>query len=402
MKFLATNFFFITVLFSATCSASTVIQKLSFTPDKDNAWVARVGNKQLMLTDPDNHQSPRLWESALTVRNLKTKKSCSTETSLVESVYLYDLKSAIVEHVSGSTTYIDFIDLETCKEKYPGISAYTKGIEIRRDVIIVQPGCEESNHHIFQCSSASVYALKQAGQPVLLERESSILTHKVLGVGFVGIRYVYKPETPEAKFIAATASTWAPRVSLSTNEPSVHHVQVGGRELMVSHPADGFLDIFSLLTITDEKTGHDCHIRTWSVREIYPLPEADVLIFLSHAYNKSFIGFLDVKTCKEKFPRIEFNQFTTIEVLRDRIAIPPACKEADEDNKSVHQCEAARIYGFGPDHRPILLEPESKILTRQITGVEFSGDRHVENLGTRHAKLLPEEGWLSSIKKWSF
>lgn len=398
MKLQRTVFFLTTLLLSTSCpAAGEPLTELNFVHAGMGVWNARVGNKQFIYNDPDSE----LWESGLTVRDLKTQKLCSTGISLVTAVYFYDSRLAIVKHYSGSTTFIDFIDLETCKEKYPGISAYTKGVEVRRDRITIQPGCEEGGSHIFQCSSASIYALKQAGQPVLLKRESAILTHKILGVGFVGIRYVHKPETPEAKFFAATASTWMPRIALSTQEPSVHHLQVGDRELTVSHPADGFLDIFSSLTITDKRNSHTCHIRTWSVREIYPLPNTDVLMFLSHAYKKSFIGFLDVTTCKEKFPRIEFNQFTIIEILRDRIAIPPACKEADEDNKSVRQCEAARIYGFDPSHRPILLEHESNMLTRQITGVEFSGDRSVENLGTKHAKLLPEkEGWFLSIKNW--
>lgn len=398
MKLQRTVLFLTTLLLStAYPAAGEPLTKLSFVHAGKGVWNARVGNKQFIYNDPDSE----LWEIGLTVRDLKTQKLCSTGLSLVTAVYFYDSQLAIIDHYNGSTTLIDFIHLETCKEKYPGISAYTKGVEVRRDRITIQPGCEGADHQIFQCSSASVYALKQAGQPVLLERESAILTHKILGVGFVGIRYVHKPETPDAKFIAATASTWAPHVGLSTNEPSVHRVQVGGREVMVSHPADGFLDIFSSLTITDTKTSHTCHIRTWSVRDIYTLPEADILIFLSHAYNKSFLGFLDVTICKEKFPRIEFNWLATVEILQDRIAIPPKCKEADQNNKAVRQCEAARVYGFGPGHRPILLERESNMLTRQITGVEFSGHRYVENLATKHAKLLEkEEGWFSITKKW--
>lgn len=269
MKLQRTVFFLTTLLLGTTSlAAEEPLTELSFVHAGKGVWNGRVGDKQFIFNDPDSE----LWESGLTVRDLKTQKLCSTGISLVTAVYFYDSRLAIVKHYSGSTTLIDFIDLETCKEKYPGISAYTKGVEVRRDRITIQPGCEESGYHIFQCASASIYALKQAGKLVLLERESKILTHKILGVGFVGIRYVHKPETPEAKFIVATASTWMPRVGLSSQEPSVHHVQVGGRELTVSHPADGFLDIFSSLTVTDKKTGHACHMRTWSVREIYPHP----------------------------------------------------------------------------------------------------------------------------------
>ena len=160
MKLQRTVLFLTTFLLSMACpAAGEPLTTLSFVHAGKGVWNARVDNKQFILNDPDS----QLWESVLTVRDLKTQKLCSTGISLVTAVYFYDSQLAIVEHYSGSTTLIDFIDLETCKEKYPGISAYTKGIEVRRDVIIIQPGCEESNHLIFQCSSASVYALKQAG-----------------------------------------------------------------------------------------------------------------------------------------------------------------------------------------------------------------------------------------------
>ena len=120
MKLQRAVFFLMTFLLSTACpAAEEPLTKLSFVHAGKGVWNARVGNKQFIWNDPDS----QLWESGLTVRDLKTQKLCSTGISLVRAVYFYNSQLAIVKHYSGSTTYLDFIDLETCKEKYPGIRA---------------------------------------------------------------------------------------------------------------------------------------------------------------------------------------------------------------------------------------------------------------------------------------
>ena len=181
------------------------IQRIGFSPVAGSKFRAIVAEKELILESPDNAQHPSVWDSALQVTDARTKQSCATEQLLVVEVYApRDATMAIIFHYSGSMSFIDFVDLETCKPKYPQIAVYTEDIQVSYNQIVVFPGFECTDapaNTVCQCQAARVYRLGPKYRPMLDAKESLSLTQRHLGVAFKGEGWVYKPKTAQARLL---------------------------------------------------------------------------------------------------------------------------------------------------------------------------------------------------------
>ena len=181
------------------------IQRVWFVPVKGGKSRATVAAKELTLESPDDAQHPTVWDSALQVTDTHTKRSCTTEPWLVRKIYAPgDAAVAVLLHYSGSMSYIDFVDLETCKPKYPRLEVYTESIQVSYNQIAIFPGCECTDapaNTACQCQAARVYRLGPDYRPVLDTKESLSLTRRHLGVTFTGEGWVYKPKTAQARLL---------------------------------------------------------------------------------------------------------------------------------------------------------------------------------------------------------
>ena len=181
------------------------MQRIGFSPVAEGKFRATVATKELVLESPDNAQHPTVWDSALQVTDTRTKQSCATEQWLVVEVYApRDAAVAIIVSYSGSMSYINFVDLETCKPKYPRLEVYSESIQVSYNQIAIFPGCECTDapaNTACQCQAARVYRLGPDYRPVLDGKESLSLTQRHLGVAFTGEGWVYKPKTAQARLL---------------------------------------------------------------------------------------------------------------------------------------------------------------------------------------------------------
>lgn len=166
------------------------------------AYLATVGGKKLSLHEPDNPKQPTAWQGPLGIEDQRTRASCQADVSLITAAYGgEDAKTIIVVTYSGSLTYVRFLDLDTCKESYRTIKAYTEGVQVTGDRLTIQAGCEcPGQGRACSCSAAQVFALDSHQRPTQKEQESLDLTRRALGVAFQGTRNVFDPKTPKARF----------------------------------------------------------------------------------------------------------------------------------------------------------------------------------------------------------
>lgn len=193
---------------SSVAGVTQPLKSMGFTSSDGKKFHGEAGGKKLTLEDPDNAQFPTAWDSPLTVTDVKSGKSCKTDSWIVSSVYAgNDGKMAVVIATNAAMRDIHFVDLATCRSLYPSITVYSDEIQISYNQIALFPGCEctDKTKTNCQCQAARVYRLGLDNQPVLDEKESLALTKRYLGVEFTGERRVSKPMLPEAKLIKGSA-----------------------------------------------------------------------------------------------------------------------------------------------------------------------------------------------------
>lgn len=203
---LTTFAFFVILFFHSICFADD-IKRIPFSPAGDpKTYIYRtmVGDFKLELESPDHYKNPKVWDSPLYIYKKDSNKGCETESLLVTDVYFIEKAQMIlIKSYSGSMSYVDFIDIHTCKEKYRRIGAYAEKIIIDNNQIQIYPGCEcgWGNDQPCQCSAAKVMLLVKNFQPVIDKKASDELTRKIIGVVFEGDQEILFPKTKKARLI---------------------------------------------------------------------------------------------------------------------------------------------------------------------------------------------------------
>jgi hypothetical protein len=193
-------------LFNLICFGED-IRRVSFSLARDQAsyiYQAEVGNYKLELGNPNDYQRPTAWDSPLYIYEKDSIERCETESLLITDVYYFEKADMIlISSYNGSMRYINFIDPQTGKNRYPEIEAFTEKIDISSNQIEMYPGCEciDESNNSYQCSSAQVILFNTDFQPVLDVRASDELTKKIIGVVFRGDENILFPKTKDAKVI---------------------------------------------------------------------------------------------------------------------------------------------------------------------------------------------------------
>jgi hypothetical protein len=165
------------------------LQSIDFVTADGHTFTAAVAGKRLSLEDPDEPVAPTVWDSPLQVIDIPSGKSCQTESWLINRVYTgFDGKAAVVVAVNAARRDIHFVDLATCKSRYPMINAYTAEIQVSYNQIALFPGCECNDQAKTRClcQAARVYRLAPDYRPTLYDQASRALTRRYLGVEFTG------------------------------------------------------------------------------------------------------------------------------------------------------------------------------------------------------------------------
>jgi len=182
--------------------ASYAYEAARFEPsaDKRNS-VTTVGSVNLVLNGPDDIEKPSAWEGPLQVRHSDSGRSCEAAPSLITQVYVDTPRSvALVVSYSGSTTFLDFIQLDTCGAKWPRVEGFTERVVVNGDRVSIHPGCEGDGARAL-CTAGRVLQVHADKAPVILDGESRALTISVLGVDFTGQQRVENPKTPKARVV---------------------------------------------------------------------------------------------------------------------------------------------------------------------------------------------------------
>ena len=204
MKLQRAVFFLMTFLLSTTCpAAGEPFTKLIFVRAGNDTWKAKINGKEILFVNEEEPgQYPEIWTGDLQIRDLKTGLLCDTNFDMIGEVYARKNGKVIIAITEvGAGDYFQFIDIDTCKSKYPHIGGYSKRPHIKNNTIVSGPVCEELQPGKSSCSSANVYAFDAEARPVWLEKESMERTIQVLGVGFNGERLVENPRTKYAKLL---------------------------------------------------------------------------------------------------------------------------------------------------------------------------------------------------------
>ena len=189
---------------TSACLAAEPMKKLTFIPKGEGIWKANAGTVEVILTDTlKSKGTPEVWDGDLQTRDIKTGRLCNFNISMVGEVYARKGGNVIISITEvGAGEYFQFINIDTCEEKYPYLHGYSKRPHIKNNTIVSGPVCEQLlNENKAFCSSAEVYVLDADDHPVFQEKESMARTVQVLGVGFKGGRMVENPKTKTAKLL---------------------------------------------------------------------------------------------------------------------------------------------------------------------------------------------------------
>jgi len=138
------------------------------------------------------------------------------------------------------------------------------------------------------------------------------------------------------------------------------------------------------LEIRELPAGRACRAQMSLVTEVYVDGELNTSLVRSYSGSISFVDFVDVRTCAQQWPQLAV--FTErITVSGDRLIVSPGC-EAATPQRSL--CSAGQVLKLQRDRAPVLLDVESRKLTKDVVGVEFVGQAWVESPKTAHAKLV--------------
>ena len=206
MKLQRTVFFLVTFLLStAGPAAEAPFTKLNFVHAGNDVWKAKINGKEVLLANKEGtNQYPEawIWTGDLQIRDLKTGHLCAVNASMIGEVYAKRNGKVIIFITEvGAGEDFQFIDIDTCKDKYPYIHGHSKRPHIKNNTIVSEPGCEDPGPEKAFCSSANVYVLDAEARPVRSEKESMVRTIQVLGVGFTGGRLVENPRTKNARLL---------------------------------------------------------------------------------------------------------------------------------------------------------------------------------------------------------
>jgi hypothetical protein len=185
-----------------TVTPPVKFQLLAFSPAANGQWQARMEQATVTLLDPDKPDRPTAWDGPLRIQ-LSPAATCEAGLSLVTRVYgASGVDYLVALSYSGSMQYIHFVDLKSCREKWPVRSVYTERIDVAGDTLSVLPACEcPGGAEPCVCSAAQIYRLSAALSPQPLAAESLALTRKMLGVEFAGERKVLHPRTPTVELL---------------------------------------------------------------------------------------------------------------------------------------------------------------------------------------------------------
>ena len=185
-----------------TATPPVQFQLLAFSPAANGQWQARIDQGTVTLLDPDKPDRPTAWDGPLRIQ-ISPAATCEADLSLVTRVFgASGAEYLIALSYSGSMQYIHFLDLKSCREKWPMRSVYTEKIDVAGDSLSVLPACEcPGGSAPCVCSAAQVYRLSAARSPELVPAAALALTRKVLGVEFAGERKVLRPRTPTAELL---------------------------------------------------------------------------------------------------------------------------------------------------------------------------------------------------------
>jgi hypothetical protein len=185
-----------------TAAPPVQFQLLAFSPAANGQWQASIDQRIVTLLDPDKPDRPTAWDGPLRLQ-LSTAAPCEADLSLVTRVYAARGAEYLVAlSYSGSMQYIHFLDLKSCREKWPVRSVYTERIDVAGDSLSVLPACEcPGGSEPCVCSAAQVYRLSAALSPEPLAAAALALTRKMLGVEFAGERKVLRPRTPTVELL---------------------------------------------------------------------------------------------------------------------------------------------------------------------------------------------------------
>jgi hypothetical protein len=185
-----------------TVTPPVKFQLLAFSPAANGQWQARMEQATVTLLGPDKPDRPTAWDGPLRIQ-LSPAATCEAGLSLVTRVYgASGVDYLVALSYSGSMQYIHFVDLKSCREKWPVRSVYTERIDVAGDSLSVLPACEcPGGAAPCVCSAAQIYRLSAALSPEPLAAEALALTRKMLGVEFAGERKVLRPRTPTVELV---------------------------------------------------------------------------------------------------------------------------------------------------------------------------------------------------------
>ena len=185
-----------------TATPPVQFQLLAFSPAANGQWQARIDQGTVTLLDPDKPDRPTAWDGPLRIQ-ISPAATCEADLSLVTRVFgASGAEYLIALSYSGSMQYIHFLDLKSCREKWPMRSVYTNKIDVAGDSLSVFPACEcPGGSAPCVCSAAQVYRLSAARSPEPVPAAALALTRKILGVEFAGERKVLRPRTPTAELL---------------------------------------------------------------------------------------------------------------------------------------------------------------------------------------------------------
>ena len=185
-----------------TVAPPVQFQLLAFSPAGNGEWQARIDQGTVTLLEPDKPDRPTAWDGPLRIK-LSPAAACEADVSLVTRVYSASgAEYLIALSYSGSMQYIHFLDLKSCRERWPVRSVYTERIDLAGDSLSVLPACEcPGGSEPCVCSAAQVYRLSAAHPPEPLPAAALALTRKMLGVEFAGERKVLRPRTPTVELV---------------------------------------------------------------------------------------------------------------------------------------------------------------------------------------------------------
>lgn len=185
-----------------TATVPVQFQLLTFSPAATGQWQARIDQGTVTLLDPDNADHPTAWEGPLRIQPWSSA-TCEAGLSLVTRVYgAVGADYLIALTYSGSLQYIHFLDLKSCREKWPVRTVFTDKIDVAGNFLSVFPACEcPGGSAPCRCSSAQVYRLSAPQPPDPLPAAALALTRKTLGVEFEGERKVLRPRTATVELL---------------------------------------------------------------------------------------------------------------------------------------------------------------------------------------------------------